>query len=124
LSGGLRAVIKVGVGRALHKGGFIETLLGSLEARSVDVNLVLSILASCFSRSIAEKLGINNVEVTVELYEDLDALLDGDLENVNMLKVKVRAEGASMESVEKALEGCPFYVILKPRIKMLEVDRW
>jgi hypothetical protein len=88
LSEGLRAIIRVGVGRALYRGGIVETPLGSMDARGVSVDSVLSMLAACFSRSVAEKLNVSNVEVVVELYEDLDALLDGDVNNVNRLKVK------------------------------------
>jgi hypothetical protein len=118
LSGGLRAIIRVGVGRALYRGGTVETLLGSMDARGVSVDSVLSMLAACFSRSVAEKLNVNNVEVVVELYEDLDALLDGDVSNFNRLKVKIRVEGATREAVEGALTGCPFYTMLRSKIDL------
>ena len=118
MSEGLRAVIRVGFGRALYRGGILETLLGSMDARGVSVDSVLSMLAARFSKSVAEKLNVNNVEVVMELYEDLDALLDGDVSNVNRLKVKIRVEGATREAVEGALTGCPFYTMLRPKINL------
>ncbi len=121
MSGDFRAVVKVGVGRALYRDGFIETSQGLLEARSVNVDLLLSMLSACFSKSLAERLNVNSVEVVVELYEDLDALLDGDLEHVNKLKVVIKSRGLNAGSVDEALSGCPFYVMLKPRIE-LEVE--
>ncbi len=99
----LRTIIRVGVGGAVYKEGFIEIPFSCLEARSFNIDLILSMSAACFSKSIAEKLGVSFVEVSVELYEDLDALLDGDLDNANMLKVKVR--GASRKSMRMLLQN-------------------
>jgi len=121
VSGEFRAIIRVGLGKAVYRDGLVETAYGVLEAKSVGVEQVLSIVAACFSRSIAEKLGVREVEVELELLEDLDALLDGDLEGSEILRVRVRAGGALRESIEGALAGCPFYALLKAKIKSLEV---
>lgn len=121
MSGGFRALIKLGSGRAHYNGGFIETMGGLFDVKNVNVDMVLSALATCFTRSIVETLNPASLEVLVELYEDLDALLDGRLDEIEQLHVRIKIGSDSRDYVERALERCPFYNMLKSRIKVLEV---
>ncbi len=120
MGGEVRAVIKAGFGGASLRGGLVDVSFARLNIVDVKVDSVLSVLAACFARSISESSGLKEVEVIVELYTDLDALLDGLLEDADYLVVKVKAS-ISGETVLKGLSNCVFYNMLKHRIRNVEV---
>lgn len=121
MSNEFRAITRVGFGEATYKDGMVETAYGRFNATSINVDSVLSIIAACFARSIVEKLNIKEVSVRVELQEDLDALLDGDVDKVESLKILVKVANVDRDAIEKALAGCPFYGMLRGKVRALEV---
>ncbi|MDM7275013.1 MAG: hypothetical protein P3X22_002670 [Thermoprotei archaeon] len=120
MEGEVRAVIKTGSGGASLREELVDVGFARLNVGDVKVDSVLSVLAACFARSIAESSGLKEVEVSVELYTDLDTLLDGLAEEADYLIVKVRTP-ITVEAALKGLSNCVFYNMLKHRIKSVEV---
>lgn len=120
MEGEVRAVIKTGSGGASLRERLVDMGFAKLNISDVKVDRVLSVLAACFARSIAESSGLRDVEVSVELYTDLDTLLDGFAEEADYLVVKVKAP-ITVEAALKGLSNCVFYNMLKHKIKSVEV---
>lgn len=99
-----------------------KALVGGKEIPLEDLNptLMMSLIAACLGKKVKEATGSELVEVKIEVYADIDKILDGR-EEIEYIEVKVRSKGPR-EEILKGVDSCPvFGLVDRVRIKSVEV---
>ncbi|MEM0366182.1 MAG: hypothetical protein QXR02_04735 [Acidilobaceae archaeon] len=123
MSSGIRAIIRTGFGKARYSNGEVDLGYARVNIKDISIDSVLSVIAACFTKSIVESLKLNgNIEVLVSHYTDLDAILDGRIEDSEYLTIEARGKGLSRSDIEKALANCPLYNMLKSKVRDIRVQ--
>ena len=85
----------------------------------VNVELVFSMVAACMAKRALEKAGAESVEVKIDVYADIDKVLEGK-EEIEYIEVEVKGlckdPRATSEDLKREATECPVFKLIKEKV--------